>query len=363
MSANVEAMVREGKAALKAGRKDEARTLLMKAVELDPYNEDGWLWLSGIVDSPEDQRTCLENVLAINPNNQSAQRGLAILNQPPESAGAPDPIMDVGFQAAPPPAAAPPAAPPPAPSAPPSPPPAVETASSDPFGGLSGFASAFSETSVSWDDPGIATSSSSSYRPVHEPSGDVLDDWVSGLGLNTDMREAEPAAPAASASSPFTDISFGVDDDDEQQDMFSAGPFGVGAAFDTPPQTFPSAAASTPSFAPAPMPAAAGASRRMSPGTDDGPSAGSDTGFGRPSGSSSSSLIAEAFPSGFTPMQETDFRDAESDKALGGIPAEIKPTRIPGTDGERPLLLVAAVVLLVVVNVGAAFVLMSHLMT
>lgn len=39
MSANVDAMVREGVNAYKSGRKDEARSLLLKASELDPYNE------------------------------------------------------------------------------------------------------------------------------------------------------------------------------------------------------------------------------------------------------------------------------------------------------------------------------------
>ena len=50
MSANVEAMVREGVNAFKSGRKDEARALLLKATELDPYNEQAWLWLSGLMD-------------------------------------------------------------------------------------------------------------------------------------------------------------------------------------------------------------------------------------------------------------------------------------------------------------------------
>ena len=80
MSANVEAMVREGINAVKAGNKEEGRALLRKAVELDPYNEEGWLWLSGVVESPEDQRTCLENVLSINPNNDRARQGVAYLS-------------------------------------------------------------------------------------------------------------------------------------------------------------------------------------------------------------------------------------------------------------------------------------------
>jgi hypothetical protein len=81
MSANVEAMVREGSSALKAGRKEEARALLMKAVELDQYHEDAWLWLSAVVETAEDQQTCLENVLAINPSNERARQGMQYLQQ------------------------------------------------------------------------------------------------------------------------------------------------------------------------------------------------------------------------------------------------------------------------------------------
>ena len=50
MSANVDAMVNEGVNAFKAGRKEEARALLLKATELDQYNEQAWLWLSGLME-------------------------------------------------------------------------------------------------------------------------------------------------------------------------------------------------------------------------------------------------------------------------------------------------------------------------
>lgn len=47
MSANVEGLVREGMNAIKAGRKDEGKAMLLRAVELDQYNAEAWLWLSG----------------------------------------------------------------------------------------------------------------------------------------------------------------------------------------------------------------------------------------------------------------------------------------------------------------------------
>jgi hypothetical protein len=76
-----EDLLNRGIAALKAGRKAEARGLLAQLVEQEPRHELGWLWLSGAVGTDEDRRVCLENVLAINPNNEIAQRGLETLQR------------------------------------------------------------------------------------------------------------------------------------------------------------------------------------------------------------------------------------------------------------------------------------------
>jgi tetratricopeptide (TPR) repeat protein len=79
-------LVRQGIAAAKAGQKDEAQQMLLQAVELDELNEQAWLWLSGLVETQEEKRICLENVLAINPDNKHAQAGLQWLqrNAPPQ---------------------------------------------------------------------------------------------------------------------------------------------------------------------------------------------------------------------------------------------------------------------------------------
>jgi tetratricopeptide (TPR) repeat protein len=74
-------ILEQGIAAAKAGRKEEARQALMQVVELDERNEQGWLWLSGVVETQEDRRICLENVLAINPDNAHAKSGLEWLVQ------------------------------------------------------------------------------------------------------------------------------------------------------------------------------------------------------------------------------------------------------------------------------------------
>jgi len=73
--------LKQGIAALKAGHKAEARELLMQIVEQDEHNEMAWLWLSGAVDTDEDRRICLENMLTINPNSEVAQRGIEVLRK------------------------------------------------------------------------------------------------------------------------------------------------------------------------------------------------------------------------------------------------------------------------------------------
>jgi tetratricopeptide (TPR) repeat protein len=50
-------------------------------VELDEENVSAWLWLSGVVDSLDERGICLENVLALDPNNDAARRGLASVRQ------------------------------------------------------------------------------------------------------------------------------------------------------------------------------------------------------------------------------------------------------------------------------------------
>ncbi|MCB0207918.1 MAG: hypothetical protein KDJ52_01235 [Anaerolineae bacterium] len=64
---------------IRMGNRDEGRQILEELLEVDEGNEDIWLWLTSVVESDEDREICLENVLAINPNNVVAQRGLDAL--------------------------------------------------------------------------------------------------------------------------------------------------------------------------------------------------------------------------------------------------------------------------------------------
>jgi Tfp pilus assembly protein PilF len=70
----------EGAAALTRGDKARALDLLMRVVSEDEEATEAWLWLSGAVDDPDDQRTALENVLALDPNNPHARHGIAVLD-------------------------------------------------------------------------------------------------------------------------------------------------------------------------------------------------------------------------------------------------------------------------------------------
>jgi tetratricopeptide (TPR) repeat protein len=74
-------LLQQGIAASKAGQVEDAARLLQKAVELDSDNELAWLWLSGVVDTMQERRYCLEQALRINPYNVPAGTGLKWLEQ------------------------------------------------------------------------------------------------------------------------------------------------------------------------------------------------------------------------------------------------------------------------------------------
>lgn len=73
--------LQQGITAARAGRRGEARNLLVRAIQSDPRSEDAWLWLAGVVDDPVYARKCLQQVTQINPRNPQAQQGLAWLEK------------------------------------------------------------------------------------------------------------------------------------------------------------------------------------------------------------------------------------------------------------------------------------------
>jgi len=75
-------LLQQGIALAKAGRREEARNVLLQVVEQDERNESAWLWISGVVDTDDDKAIALENVLTLNPNNEWAKRGLQLMGRP-----------------------------------------------------------------------------------------------------------------------------------------------------------------------------------------------------------------------------------------------------------------------------------------
>jgi hypothetical protein len=65
--------------AIKSGDKKTGQQLLAEVIKSDPGNENAWLWMSDVVEHDENRLYCLRQVLLINPNNQIAKKGLAIL--------------------------------------------------------------------------------------------------------------------------------------------------------------------------------------------------------------------------------------------------------------------------------------------
>lgn len=362
MPANVDGMVREGINAYRAGRKDEARALLMRAVELDQYNEMGWIWLSAVVDTPEEQRTCLENVLVINPNNETARKGLDVLanksapnTPPPPPKQADDILAGASFTAAP----------APAPSPPPPPPPAEEEELPD----------------IDWHDPGIATSSASSRHAVSELSSADYDDWVKDLNLGS----SSSAPSVEDAQDLISSTLFGNDDDSDLPDM------GQPALKDAPPlrrsytppdmaddsdldddSPFSSSSVDeintlldeirhTPEAPPPPIPENVPSPtrnrRKSRKDMDSSPTINVQRGL--PDTDSAHQLLDQ-----IEDEREEDYDQAEFDKRdpveyFAYIPKEIKATRIPGTNEHYPALVLLGLLVLIAANIGAVYLLIN----
>lgn len=72
-------LLQDAIAAIRSGDKETARQLLLEITGSDPNNENAWLWMTQVVSSKDERIKYLQNVLRINPNNESAKRGLAQL--------------------------------------------------------------------------------------------------------------------------------------------------------------------------------------------------------------------------------------------------------------------------------------------
>lgn len=73
---NILELLRQGIEAAKAGNRAGARQAFERVVDIDPQNEKGWFWLASVVDTDEERKICLDNVLQINPANEKARASL-----------------------------------------------------------------------------------------------------------------------------------------------------------------------------------------------------------------------------------------------------------------------------------------------
>jgi hypothetical protein len=71
-------------AAVKAGRNQEARSILTAILANDPQNIPALLWMTPVAQTINERREYLRRVLVIDPDNAPAKKGLAILGDTDE---------------------------------------------------------------------------------------------------------------------------------------------------------------------------------------------------------------------------------------------------------------------------------------
>lgn len=75
------ALVQQGLAAARVGDVEDARHLLQQAVEQTPDNVEAWLGLAGVVESLAEKEACFSKALVLDPANNEAKAGLALVQQ------------------------------------------------------------------------------------------------------------------------------------------------------------------------------------------------------------------------------------------------------------------------------------------
>lgn len=95
--AELQAKLRDGIEAIRAGERARGRSLLLDVVRVDERNEPAWLWLSTVLDDPADQIMALENALALNPANAHTRQRLGDLQR--AHGGAAEASVGVGADA------------------------------------------------------------------------------------------------------------------------------------------------------------------------------------------------------------------------------------------------------------------------
>jgi hypothetical protein len=96
---DINALRNEGITAIKSGQRVKGRALLREVIRQSPNDIAAWLWLSGVVETDSERRECLERVLAVDPQNPHAKKGLQALepvpSQEPRATAPPQPISGI----------------------------------------------------------------------------------------------------------------------------------------------------------------------------------------------------------------------------------------------------------------------------
>ncbi len=74
-----EVMLKEAKDAARKGQRKRARDLFTRLLQKDQSKPDYWLWMSGVVDTDNERKYCLERVLQLDPENVVASKGLVLI--------------------------------------------------------------------------------------------------------------------------------------------------------------------------------------------------------------------------------------------------------------------------------------------
>lgn len=70
-------LLRRGQVAFIKGQRYRAHHLWRKAAMIRPYDEQVWISLLSVLESDDDRRACLQNIVTINPRNNWAAQQLA----------------------------------------------------------------------------------------------------------------------------------------------------------------------------------------------------------------------------------------------------------------------------------------------
>ncbi len=85
-------LVAVGRTLTEIGQKPSAYRLFTHATQLDPTNEEAWVWRAGLAQDLTETISCLNQALALNPSDRRAQAGLkwALAQQKPSAPTSPE---------------------------------------------------------------------------------------------------------------------------------------------------------------------------------------------------------------------------------------------------------------------------------